>query len=342
MLRSIQPPTKDDPMKSLVLTNDGLQLADTPIPPVMPGEVRIEVRSVGICNTDISMWNGDLDAPLPLVLGHEIGGVVHESSMPDLLPGTPVTTEIDISCGRCWYCKRNMKHLCLERQTIGMTVDGGLSEFVSVPVDLVHILPEDVDTTTATFVEPLASAIETWNRSPVSDGEPIAVLGTGKIGILVAQVYDAFGAEVHLIGRNKFQLGLARQLGLLNTINTSRTDWREEILKKTKSIGPRVVVEATGSPEGLDMALSVVRSRGTIAIKSMHGQDVPLDTTDVVNREIEIVGTSRGPFDAAIDMLAKGRIEVKRLISREFRLEHGAKAYEYASQENVSKVIINI
>ncbi len=329
-------------MKSLVLTNDGLQLADTPIPPVMPGEVRIEIRSVGICNTDISVWNGDLDAPLPLVLGHEIGGVVHESSTPDLSPGTPVTTEIDLSCGRCWYCKRNMKHLCLERQTLGMTVDGGLSEFVSVPVDLVHILPEDVDTTTATFVEPLASAIETWNRSPVRDGEPMAVLGTGKIGILVAQVYDAFGAEVHLIGRNKFQLGLARQLGLLNTINMSRTAWREEILKKTKNVGPCVVVEATGSPEGLDMALSVVRSHGTIAMKSMHGKDVPLDTTDVVNREIEIIGTSRGPFDAAIDMLAKGRIEVKRLISREFQLEQGAKAYEYASQENVSKVIINI
>ncbi|TFF95828.1 alcohol dehydrogenase [Candidatus Thorarchaeota archaeon] len=329
-------------MKSLVLTNDGLQLADTPIPPVLPGDVRIEVRSVGICRTDLSIWNGDLDAELPLVLGHEIGGVVHESSVPELVPGTPLTTEIDLSCGRCWYCKRQMRHLCPKRETLGITVDGGLSEFLSVPVELVHQLPEGVDPTTATFVEPLASAIETWKRSPAEEDEPIAVIGTGKIGILTAQVYDAFGAEVHLIGRNKFQLGLARQLGLLNTINTNRTEWREDILQRTRGVGPRIVVEATGSPEGMKMALSIVRSRGSVAVKSMHGKDVPLDTTDIVNREIEIVGTSRGPFEDAIDMLAKGRIEVRKLISREFRLESGAEAYEYASRANVSKVIINI
>ncbi|TFG06226.1 hypothetical protein EU538_10555, partial [Candidatus Thorarchaeota archaeon] len=224
-------------MKSLVLTNDGLQLADTPIPPVLPGEVRIEVRSVGICRTDISMWNGDLDVPLPLVLGHEIGGVVHESSVPDLLPGTPVTTEIDMTCGRCWYCRHDMKHLCEERETLGVTVDGGLSEYLSVPADLVHVLSEGVDTTTATFVEPLASAIETWKRTPAEDDEPIAVIGTGKIGILTAQVYDAFGADVYLVGRNKFQLGLARQLGLLNTVNTSKTAWRDELLKATRGVG---------------------------------------------------------------------------------------------------------
>jgi alcohol dehydrogenase len=329
-------------MKSLVLTNDGLQLADTPIPPVLPGEVRIEVRSVGICRTDISMWNGDLDVPLPLVLGHEIGGVVHESSVPDLLPGTPVTTEIDMTCGRCWYCRHDMKHLCEERETLGVTVDGGLSEYLSVPADLVHVLPEGVDTTTATFVEPLASAIETWKRTPAEDDEPIAVIGTGKIGILTAQVYDAFGADVYLVGRNKFQLGLARQLGLLNTVNTSKTAWRDELLKATRGVGPRVVVEATGSPDGMAMSLSVVRGRGTVAIKSMHGRDVPIDTTDIVDREIELIGTSRGPFKEAIDMLDKGRIEVKKLITREFKLENGAEAYEYASQANVSKVIINI
>ncbi|MHA2119493.1 MAG: alcohol dehydrogenase catalytic domain-containing protein, partial [Candidatus Thorarchaeota archaeon] len=94
-------------MQSLVLTRDGLQLADTPRPPLMPGTVRIEVRSVGVCATDIAIWKGDYEVNLPLVLGHEIAGVIHESSVPDLRPGTAVTTEVDVPCGKCWYCRHS-------------------------------------------------------------------------------------------------------------------------------------------------------------------------------------------------------------------------------------------
>ena len=97
-------------MQSLVLTADGLQVADTPLPPLMPGDVRIEVRSVGICGTDLAIWKGDYEVPLPIVLGHEIAGAVHESSVPELTPGTTVTTEIDLSCGRCWYCRIGTRH----------------------------------------------------------------------------------------------------------------------------------------------------------------------------------------------------------------------------------------
>ena len=85
-------------MQSLVLTADGLQIADTPMPPLMPGDVRIEVRSVGICGTDLAIWKGDLETPLPIILGHEIAGAVHESSVPEIQQGTLVTTDVDVSC----------------------------------------------------------------------------------------------------------------------------------------------------------------------------------------------------------------------------------------------------
>ncbi len=329
-------------MQSLVLTRDGLQVADTPITPLMPGDVRIEVRSVGICGTDLAIWKGDFSTPLPIILGHEIAGVVHESSVPEFTPGAMVTTEVDLACGRCWYCENHLKHLCITKQTLGITTDGGLREYLSVPADLVHLLPEGVNMVAGTFVEPLASAIQTQVDSPVGSGEVVLVLGSGKLGLLISQIYDATGANVLLLDRNRYQLGLGRQLGLTNTINTTETDWKKAVLEATSGVGPALVVEATGTPDGFIMALEIVRNRGTIALKSMHGNGVQINTTEIVNREIRIVGTSRGPYDKALDMLSKGRIEVNRLVSKQFTLEEGAMAFEHANQPNVTKVLVNI
>ncbi|MHA2081885.1 MAG: zinc-dependent alcohol dehydrogenase, partial [Candidatus Thorarchaeota archaeon] len=237
-------------MQSLVLTADGLQIADTPIPPLMPGDVRIEVRSVGLCGTDLAIWKGDYEVPLPIVLGHEIAGAVHESSVPELSPGTTVTTEIDISCGRCWYCRIGTRHHCTEKDVLGITRDGGFSEYISVPADLVHPLPAGVDIVSATFAEPLASAIKTVSDSPAEEGEPVLIIGSGKIALLLAQVYDASGADVFIIGRNRWQLGLARQLGFSNTMDINAHDWKKKIIAATHNVGPRIVVEATGNTDG--------------------------------------------------------------------------------------------
>jgi threonine dehydrogenase-like Zn-dependent dehydrogenase len=329
-------------MQSLVLTADGLQISDTPIPPLLPGDIRIEVRSVGICGTDIAIWKGDYPAELPIILGHEIAGVVHESSVPEIPLGSLVTTEIDVSCGRCWYCRTGERFRCADREILGVTRDGGLSEYITVPADSVHALPETVDVISATFVEPLASAIETQRISPVDTDEPVLIIGSGKLALLLAQVYDASGADVHIIGRNRWQLGIARQLGLSNTIDLTTNDWKKQILDMTHGVGPRVVVEATGNVEGLDMAFKIVRNGGTIQLKSMHGCDFKIDPSSIVKRELTIHGIVRGPFRKAIELLSMGRIEVKRLVSKEFRLEDGTKAFEYADQPSVTKVVINI
>ena len=168
------------------------------------------------------------------------------------------------------------------------------------------------------------------------------VIGSGKLGLLLAQVLDAYGADVHVIGRNRLQLGLVKRLGLRNTINIKQEDWKKAVYNATNGVGARIVAESTGNPDGLNMALEIVRSGGVIAIKSMHGMPVQIDPTQLVDREITIYGSSRGDFQKAIDMLSKGRIEVKQLVSRQFKLEDGAKAFEYASQPGVNKVIVNI
>lgn len=329
-------------MLSLVLTADGFQISDTPIPPLMPGDVRIEVRSVGICGTDLAIWKGDYEAPLPIILGHEIAGVIHESSVPEIITGTMITTEIDISCGRCWYCRSGERQRCADREILGITRDGGLSEYITVPADSIHTLPEGVDVISGTFVEPLASAIQTRMDSPAEQNEPVVIIGSGKLALLMAQVYDASGADVYILGRNRWQLGLARQLGLSNTIDLTRGDWKKSILNVTHGVGPRIVAEATGNPEGTRIAFDLVRNGGIVNLKSIHGCDYPLDPSVIVRKELTINGSIRGPFHKAIEMLRQGRIEVKRLVSKEFRLEDGAKAFEHADQPSVTKVVVNI
>ncbi|MHA1938255.1 MAG: zinc-dependent alcohol dehydrogenase [Candidatus Thorarchaeota archaeon] len=329
-------------MQSLVLTQDGLQLADTPRPPLMPGNVRIEVRTVGICATDIAIWKGEYEANLPLVLGHEIAGVIHESSVPELRPGTAVTTEVDVPCSKCWYCRHNQTAHCKNKEVLGITTDGGLAEFVSVPAELVHSLPEGIDISTGIFIEPLASAIETCQRAPVAQDEPVVIIGSGKIGLLVAQVYDAYGANVVVVDKNRWQLGLVRQLGIPNTVNTNDSNWKEKILDLTTDVGPRVVIESTSNIAGITMALDLVRDGGRIGLKSIHGETVDLNPSEIVQRELTLFGNFAGPFKKAVDMLDKGRIEVKRLITKEFKLEDGSKAFEFASEPNTTKVVINI
>ncbi|MFQ5833212.1 MAG: zinc-binding dehydrogenase [Candidatus Thorarchaeota archaeon] len=329
-------------MQSLILTQDGLQIADTPRPPLMPGDVRIEVRSVGICGTDLAIWRGEYEVELPIILGHEIAGVVHESSVPELKPGTVVTTEIEVSCARCWYCRHTQRRYCKDKEVLGVTADGGMAEYLSVPAELIHPLPEGVDATAGVFVEPLASAIKTYEQSPSEPNEPVVVIGSGRLGLLVAQVYDAYGANVVVVGKNRWQLGLVRQLGIPNTISSQDADWKEKVLDATTDAGPRIVVETTGNSDGLRMGMDIVRSGGNIALKSMYNGTFEINPTDLVTRDLTLYGTSAGPFDKAIDILDKGRIEVKRLITKNFKLEDGAKAFEFAAEPNTTKVVIDI
>jgi len=308
----------------------------------MPGDVRIEVRSVGICGTDLAIWRGEYETNLPIVLGHEITGVIHESSVPDLKAGTLVTTEIEVSCQRCWYCRHNQRRHCRKKEILGVTTDGGLSEYITVPAELVHPLPLGVDVIAGVFIEPLASAIKTYEEVPAAEDEPIVVIGSGRLGLLVAQVYDAYGANVVVLGKNRWRLGLVRQLGIPNTISSEDADWMERIHDSTTDEGPRVVIEATGNADGFRMGLDIVRSGGRLALKSIHNEMVEFNPTDLVTRDLKLFGTSSGPYDKAIDMLDKGRIEVKRLITKRFKLEDGAKAFELAADPNTIKVIINI
>ncbi len=329
-------------MESLVLTRDGLQIADTPKPPLMPGYVQIEVRSVGISERDISIWNGDYEVELPVILGYEFTGVIHESSVQDIQPGTMVTSEIDVGCQRCWYCRSGQQYFCNSKKTLGKSRDGALAEYIAVPADIIHTLPVEVNSIIGTFLHPLASALKIVTDVPPKANEPVLIMGSGEMGVLTAQVYDAFGADVYLAGDNRWKLGVARQLGMTNTLNWSNKDWKQTLLERTEGIGPRIVIDTKSEMESITSAVDLIQSNGILVLSNIPSKDGLVSSSKIVDKGIKVIGNNQGRYRDATDMLAKRRIEVERLVNKEFKLEEGDKAFEHASDPSVTKVIINI
>nr|MDO8117475.1 alcohol dehydrogenase catalytic domain-containing protein [Candidatus Sigynarchaeota archaeon] len=305
-------------MKALVLDAYGLQFkANYPDPKVGGEDVLVRVKAVGICGTDVAIVNETLKAPKPIIPGHEITGIIEKTgdNVPNnvkALVGKLVTTEINTNtCGKCWFCNSGVPTQCPHRKALGIDVNGGMAEFIAVRHDLVHVLPEGLDPKEGTFIEPLAAAVQTFEMMPLGDGDrKIAIIGAGKLGLLVLQVLVAkYGSncEVMVIDHHDFKLELAMKFGASRVLNASsipETTLINEINAFSRNLGVDgvdVMIEATGNPRALNQAIYATRARGKIALKSTHGVPVPFDLTVAVVKEISFFTSRCGPFDKAID-----------------------------------------
>lgn len=303
-------------------------LKQAPMPKRRPGEALIRLLAAGICNTDLELLRGYYNFQgRP---GHEFVGEVVESSTPELV-GQRVVGEINIGCGRCSLCRAGDPRHCSSRRVLGiLNYPGVFAEYFTLPDRNLHVLPRTIPTDHGVFVEPLAAANEILEQVRIPKGAPVAVLGDGKLGLLIAQVLTAHGAEVHLFGRHPSKLALARR-------------WK--IRTRLSSQGPakaafQWVVEATGSPEGLGAALELVQPRGTIIAKTtLHGA-VPLDISRVVVNEVTIVGSRCGRFPPAIRLLQRRRVDVAPLVTARMPLSQAQEAFQLAAEPGTLKVLL--
>lgn len=333
-------------MKALVLYGPGdLRLEDIR-EPIPKGEwVRIRVRRAGICGTDKAFYKGTYKLlKKPLVLGHEIAGVIDMvgENVSEPLIGRKVTTEINIHCRKCWYCLNGMYTHCPYRETIGISRDGGMAEYVLTRKDLVHIV-DDLDYDIIAFIEPLAAVIEMIEMQSVEPLSNIAVLGIGTIGLLAIQVLKLFQPNriVAVARKDSPKIRYAYMAGADEVLTY------EEALEYARKHTPEgqgfdYVVEATGSPHGLDMALRLTRPRGVIAAKSTHGSSVSFDYTLMVVKEVKIVSSRCGPFDKAVKLLRRGLVKVRDLVTAVYRLEDGVEAFEASMRRENIKVQLEI
>lgn len=296
---------------------------DLPEPEARPGEVLIDVRAVGICDTDLQLARGYMG--YRGVLGHEFVGLT-----PD---GRRVTAEINCACHACPTCEAGRPGHCPHRTVLGILGrDGAMAERVAVPERNLHAIPDGLDDRAAVFIEPLAAAFRIAEQLPIGPGLRAAVLGDGKLGLLCAWVLRDRGAAVTLVGKHPEKLALAGP-----AVATCPLDEAPALGRPFD-----LVVDATGSPTGLPAALGLVRPCGTVVLKTTVAAAYEIDLAPVVIDEVRLVGSRCGPFPAAIDALRDRRVDVRPLIGAEFPLDRADDALEAASRPGARKVLIRV
>ncbi len=329
-------------MKALVLYGPGdLRLVDAEDPIPEGDWVRIRVHRVGICGTDKAFYKGSYKPfKLPIIPGHEIAGAVDmvgENVSRDLI-GHRVTTEINVNCGRCWYCRHGMPTHCPYRETIGISRDGGMAEYVLTRKDLLHIV-DDLDFKEIAFIEPLAAVVEASLMHPIKPLQRIAVLGIGTIGLLSIGYLRLFNPE-YIVAVSRPGSPKARYAYMMGADEVLDYEGALEYARRhtPEGQGYDIVVEATGNPKGLDMAVNLARPRGVVLAKSTHGAPVSFNYTLTVVKEVQISTSRCGPFEEAIHILRRKLIPVDKLVTAEYSLEEGVEAFKRSFDRDMVKV----
>ncbi len=319
-------------MRALLFDGQLRLRTDYPLPVVPPGEALIRTHLAGICNTDLEITRGYLN--FRGVLGHEfVGQVVQAEGAPELV-GRRVVGEINAFCGECPTCRRGDVTHCPQRTTLGISGrDGAMADCFTLPIHVLHVVPETIPDEWAVFTEPLAAALEITAQLHIRPTQRVVVLGDGKLGLLIAQVLQLTGCDLAVVGRYPHKLAILARRG----IHTHLAD-------EPPTPGADVVVEATGHREGFALARRLVRPRGTLVLKSTFHEDVAGDvTTDLsalVVDEIRVLGSRCGPFAPALRLLEQRLIDVTALIEQVYPLDAALTAFDHAARPGALKIML--
>jgi len=296
-----------------------------PEPVPAAGEVRVRVLLAGVCRTDLEIVKGYMR--FAGVLGHEFVGVAMDSP----LAGRRVVGEINCPCGGCDLCAAGLPTHCRRRTVLGIAGrDGAFAERLILPEKNLHEVPDAVGDRAAVFAEPLAAAIQIGRQVELKPGTRVVVLGDGRLGQLAAQVLRAWRMAPMVVGKSDAKLDILASLGIACIHADNARPARNAA----------VVVECTGTADGLAMAMRFVRPRGTIVLKSTVADTAGLDLAPLVVDEITVVGSRCGPMAEAVAMLAAGQVQVEPLITAEYALDDAPQALEAAARPEAIKVLI--
>ncbi len=316
-------------MRALIFGNKLHYQTDYPIPQPQHDEALIRVTQAGICNTDLEITKGYMG--FQGVLGHEFVGVVERCNEKGLV-GKRVVGEINLGCGACSYCQKQMQTHCPSRSVLGiLNKDGVFAEYITLPVRNLHLVPDSISDEEAVLVEPLAAAFEITRQVDIKPHDKVCVLGDGKLGILVGQVLSITGCNLVVAGNHKKKLSILQGRGIETKV---RSTFKEREFD--------LVIDCTGSPSGVETALKIVRPGGRIIIKTTIAKREIVDLNRVVVNELTLIGSRCGPFPPAIKAIETGEVDLYPLISSRFSLEDGIKAFKYAFRKDVLKVILKI
>lgn len=314
-------------MRALVFDRGHAALHELPVPERKPGEALVRVLMAGICSTDLELARGYMD--FSGVPGHEFVGVVKEADNPYLV-GRRVVGEINCVCHACRYCEMELTHHCENRTVLGILGrDGAFAEYLTLPEENLHLVPDTMDDDVAVFTEPVAAAYRILEQITINAKDRVIVLGDGKLGQLIAQVLAQHSQNLVCVGRQPWKAELLRKRGIETRLEG-----------ESLAAGADIVVEATGSEAGVRRALELVRPEGTLVLKTTVAGNTTLPFSLPVINEIRIIGSRCGPFRPALEALAMGTVNTAPLISETYPLSEATLALERAASKETMKVLL--
>jgi (R,R)-butanediol dehydrogenase/meso-butanediol dehydrogenase/diacetyl reductase len=327
--------------------NRTFSTGSAPMPVAKADEALLRVRRVGICGTDLHIYQGHLDHRVPRggIIGHETFAEVIEAPVASgFKPGDRVVVEPVLSCGVCRACRMGAGYLCYGLKVLGVDVPGGMQDYWAVPTARLLKVPDSLSDDHAALIEPLAVATHDVSRAGVKAGDAVVVFGGGPIGCLIALVCRHRGARVQVAEVNPFRLEMLRSFGL-DTIGPDR-DVVRAVDDWTSGDGADVAFEVTGNPAAARVMTAAVRVWGTISVVAIHAEPVPVHLYPMFARELTMHGSrlyTRAAWEEAIRLASTSAVPVGPLVSRRIRLEDLQKGMEEALGGGpVMKVLVDL
>ncbi len=317
------------------------------VPRPGPGEALLRVRRVGICGTDLHIFQGHLDHRVPKggIIGHEtFAEVVEAPAGSGFTKGDRVVVEPTISCGTCRACTMGAYYLCYQLKVMGVDLPGGMREYWAAPSRLMIKIPDALNDDDAGLIEPLAVAVHDVRRAALEAGDTALVFGGGPIGTLIALVCKTLGVRVAVAELNPFRVDMLRSLGLdvvgpEQNVLRFADEW-------TGGVGVDVAFEVTGNPAAAKIVTDVVRVWGTVSIVAIHAEPVPVNLYQMFARELVMQGArlyDRSDWEEAIRLAASKAVPVAPLVSRKIPLEDLQRGMEEALGGGpVMKVLVEL
>ena len=334
--------------KKFTLVNDYAE------PGLAPNEVLVQVRSCGICGSDVHGYDGSSGRRIPpVIMGHEASGAIAKtgSAVTRFREGDRVTFDSMISCGLCYFCRHGRPNLCDNRRVLGVSCgeyrrNGAFAEFVNVPEHIVYPIPEGLSFDHAAMVEPVSVAVHAVDITPLRLGDTALVLGAGMIGLLTLQALRTAGCgRIIIADLADDRLELARKLGADDIVNSGKTDVTAFVKEATGGRGADVALEAVGATPTIKVCVDAVRKGGSVTLIGNITPQIELGLQAVVTREISLFGScaSANDYPACLELMARGAIQVAPMISATGPLESGPDFFTrlYNREPNLTKVILN-
>jgi (R,R)-butanediol dehydrogenase / meso-butanediol dehydrogenase / diacetyl reductase len=325
---------------------ENIVLEQIDLPVLNDGEALVKVAYTGICGSDVTIYEGNNPrVPIGTIIGHEISGEIAEIKGKDssFKLNDRVVLEPIISCGKCFYCKTGDYPHCQNYKLLGVHTDGGFADYVKISVDRLHKIPENVSLKTAALTEPLAVATNAVRQSGLKFGDNSVVIGCGPIGLFVAHVARAAGANIIISDINDHRLDLAKKAGF-NTIDVKVKNFEKEVKEIYKNIGPDIIFECAGTQSAINDSISTCRAKGQIVIVSTHKNLISADMRTIHLKELRLLGIKVYNFRdywAAINFIASGKIDPELFISDVLPLSSFKKGLSMMkSGDNTLKVLL--